>query len=1059
MSHEDLLRYWPAESDVEACIKTDAESSSAAVSAAVHQPMRLERRVIGSDAMDLCDEHAVLAAFLTASLPDGRVILPIVGSSGIGKSHVVRWLESKIRTTAGADRRVVIRIPKGTSLRGVLSLLLDQPELQGPTYQRHREEMLRAQRDLDSREAAGLLCEMLAHAVTEMGSEARDVLTATPHDATARERAAFCNEQVLPTLFRNQVLRDRHFVLSCDGHDGPVARLVEQLTKGRDPGVADDRQHLFVPDDLVFDERIERDALGKNEQRALSMLDMRPDRRETACCILNAALDSAKQRLLRLDPTISELFDTVRRELFADGKELILLVEDFAVLSGLQKQLLQIVIKEAIRDGQQVLCTMRTALAYTTGYIDTATVLTRAHVEYRIPDTPGDDEDIFRRIERLVGAYMNATRSGQRVLERAYATHHDGDAWIPAFSADIENEARLTLNEFGASVDGYDLFPFNRAAIRQLAREGSLRSGTLVYNPRYVIQNVLNKVLKHRDLFAKEQFPSARFGPPARPLRADVAGHVRRQVSAAEFDRYERFLEYWGGHPESAGDVLLVPERVYAAFGLDRGRLARNLDEASAPPRPPVPSSSPSPVPPPPVTESSALEIQWRQILEAWRGGTMIPQGDARKLRKWIADALIGTIDWDWSLHKPLKDGGVKWFVDDKVYIPRAAGGGGTAPDDAMVVVCSEADLDTPAESVRIFHALMSVVRFQGIHQDSWAYEGAESDLAHYAAFLSAHAERARDFVRERYFKASWDPVPMLAEGLLIGARSLGIVGSQNSADVPALVNAIFSPVPSETAETTPASDGDSSDAQWQSFLDLLRGFRSTTEADGRDIVSWRHHLLSIIGARQGSADRVYAIDVARLRGAIEGVLASWDTALAPPNPAAVPEFTSVRIGYLELKKVRGAVEKHRQRLYESHLRMAEWWGAAPDKDALYRELKELVESAKAATLARADDYRPVLVALEDFRTARIAAAFSDTGSLKPQSERGVVLTVLGKQHDRAIRIAENLRAAADGFLRTVEEELAARFIRTGDDPMRDALADLTASLDDLTIHLKDAAI
>ena len=96
-----------------------------------------------------------------------------------------------------------------------------------------------------------------------------------------------------------------------------------------------------------------------------------------------------------------------------EQRELVLLVEDFAVLSGLQKQLLQVVIKEAFRDGRQVLCTMRTALAYTTGYMTTATVLTRAHVEYLIPDEPGTEEEILRRIERLVGAYLNAARFGQ----------------------------------------------------------------------------------------------------------------------------------------------------------------------------------------------------------------------------------------------------------------------------------------------------------------------------------------------------------------------------------------------------------------------------------------------------------------------------------------------------------------------------------------------------------------------------------------------------------------------------------------------------------------------
>ena len=85
----------------------------------------------------------------------------------------------------------------------------------------------------------------------------------------------------------------------------------------------------------------------------------------------------AKQELLGLSPTVTELFLKVREQLFHDGKELVLLVEDFAVLSGLQGQLLQVMIEGAYRDGRQVLCTMRVALAYTPGYMQTATVLTR----------------------------------------------------------------------------------------------------------------------------------------------------------------------------------------------------------------------------------------------------------------------------------------------------------------------------------------------------------------------------------------------------------------------------------------------------------------------------------------------------------------------------------------------------------------------------------------------------------------------------------------------------------------------------------------------------------
>src|SRR5207249_12283136 len=119
--------------------------------------------------------------------------------------------------------------------------------------------------------------------------------------------------------------------------------------------------------------------------------------------------------------------------------------------------------------------------------------------------------EILSRIERLVGAYLNAARFGQDSLEQAYRTNSQGSGglhgWIPVFSSGVEPEARSTIDAFGASVDGYELFPFNSAAIRELSREGCNQAGRLVYNPRFVIQNVMNKVLVHRDLFEKGHFP------------------------------------------------------------------------------------------------------------------------------------------------------------------------------------------------------------------------------------------------------------------------------------------------------------------------------------------------------------------------------------------------------------------------------------------------------------------------------------------------------------------------------------------------------------------------
>ena len=144
-------------------------------------------------------------------------------------------------------------------------------------------------------EAAGQLCEALAYSLEEMATKATQRLRENPLDKEAGDIAAYSNAKLLPTLLRTQLLRDQHFVRTCDNKAGVAKRLVEQLSESRPPDAEDDRQHVFTPNDLVFDLRIERSALGLNERKALEWLD-RQERRDAATRVLNKALDSAKNR-------------------------------------------------------------------------------------------------------------------------------------------------------------------------------------------------------------------------------------------------------------------------------------------------------------------------------------------------------------------------------------------------------------------------------------------------------------------------------------------------------------------------------------------------------------------------------------------------------------------------------------------------------------------------------------------------------------------------------------------------------------------------------------------
>lgn len=1027
----------------------DAEGADNAVLLAVHQPMRFERLTIGADsAKGACDEEELLRAFLVSDPMDGRVILPIVGTSGTGKSHVIKWLDARLHGAPGSDRRVVIRIPKGTSLKEVLDLLLQK--LTSATYEKYREELKTAQQSLETKEAAGLLCETLAYIVSEMGDDAKAALSRNPHDLEAQQRSAFCSPAMLPSLLRNQFLRDHHFVLNPSGQEGVVSRLVEQLTVSKGGSQGDDRRHVFVPEDLVFDASIDPSLLGRDEQRAMAQF-FSSDFREIACRILNDALDGAKQRLLKLDPTISDLFTAVREELLLEGRELVLLVEDFADLSGIQKQLLQVVIKEAYRDGRQVLCTMRTALAYTTGYVTAETVLTRAHHEYHIPDAPGSEEEMLDRIERLVGAYLNAARVGQSGLRAAYnrtataIAPHTNYAWIPRFEHAVEDEVQATLSAFGNSIDGYPLFPFNSGAIRELSREGSTKGGRLVYNPRFVIQSVLYRVLNQRALFEESAFPNDTFASGTRPLPARVSEELRRRVPRF-LERYVAFFTYWGDFPATIEEAASVDKRLLAAFGLQPIDFAGVVVPATD--RQPGQGTGLQEAPVSPGTSSE--ETEWEQALEKWRGGEALAQAKANELRKIVAEAAQGIIDFDWFNFRPVPELRVgSWFRS--IYIARAAGNEGRTPEASMVALCTEEDLSDRVRSAEIHTQLMALIRYHRIHKGTWDYPGGDIDLPAYAAFVHRLTPSVQVFVRSRYFRPALDPIPALVDGLLVGARALGSRAAASDTEYSSLIAALFEPTPAAPATSNSSSDFDG----WLAFSDALRACRTQDNAPAPS--SWTFHLLNLIGARQGQAERVYAINVRDLKEAIDNTLTTWEFRATLPTQAGAEAYSAFRSTYSDLKRLSQVVEPTRRQFLQWHANVSTWLGD-DEKDEAIREIKELVDEIRAAGLGSTADIAGALQLAENLRASRLAPALSDGDRLTSDSSRGTALLVLGNGHFPVVELTDRLRLTTEAILNHVAAALAGERCTYGADPIGEVTALLIAELTETAELLRSVA-
>jgi uncharacterized protein (DUF2384 family) len=212
---------------VDATVVVDAVNSSRAVFLATHRPSQLLRRdFTATEGGALIDEEELLKEFLAPN--PGLLFMPIVGESGTGKSHVVRWLH--LRMPEDSLRRVVY-IPKyGTNLRRVIELILS--DMQGVAVDELRRELDKAVDSLDEAGAPSRLLYELAACIEDRSRSPRPV--PTPPDDDYRSFL----ELELPKLLLDNVFRSRLLE-----PDGVVDRLVREALKGKQE---DDKSEPFA---------------------------------------------------------------------------------------------------------------------------------------------------------------------------------------------------------------------------------------------------------------------------------------------------------------------------------------------------------------------------------------------------------------------------------------------------------------------------------------------------------------------------------------------------------------------------------------------------------------------------------------------------------------------------------------------------------------------------------------------------------------------------------------------------------------------------------------------
>ncbi len=1009
-----LSRYWPDSDQITDCIKREAETASEAVLLAVHQQMKLSVRNAGSNNEQETDEQAFLEAFLTRDLPEGVLIQPATGTSGAGKSHLIRWLAAQLERDVRAEKMVVVRIPKTASLRNVVELILE-PLGKDPRFEQARADLRKAVEEVTPETAAIRLAGGIEIALKGLSARLKARLRADLNAPDAPQlRDKLGHAERLPHYLNDPVL-ERHFKSNI------LARIISGSVRAKDGDGVEATDRQFSVEDLKLPTGV---MLGESSISVRHYYETILTARDgagfaAAIEILNDVLDQAIGEVFRLGQalggmTLQDLILRIRELLFEDGRELVLLIEDFAALSGIQETLLSVCIQEAVRDGRLVRAPMRTAIAITDGYLKGRdTILTRAKRVWQVRTTLNSPEDVFAAATALVAAYLNAARWGSAELERRFRTSASVDAlsgWITPFADEnLSSTNASTLNAFGYGPKNVPLFPYNEAAIRNLARRHLSEGGQILFKPRAIINFILRDLLEHRDLFLRGAFPPDKFEDAA--ARAEVASWLGR-VPVDSRGRLESVIVYWGDNPGVLGALAQLPESIFEAFKLPTPRslgLAPSAPPANAPSRVDIRKSTEQSPPQPPQQHSEDPERKrWSDLLEAWAtSGRLLQQRDANYLRRAVSDLLMRSMNW--TALRIARSAAQEPFIS----IHNAAGEGASATYKLQI---SKEPGDPDG---RLRKGLLAVIQYEH-NGRNWEYPGGDQDGAAAASFISRLAGHyAEDVEALALQEIAW-----LADLLVTQARVLGIPFRESSRPERVAEFAL------SRAEARFVDGLPQDEERWQQLQ----------QAAVRHRPELQRMLLARLGCFQGTGSTPYGVDTLRFAQALKS------TEKKPPRECTQGDL-GAHAGHLKDAFLRVRVQPVVQRLRDFVGETASAFGPSFDKEGYLREAKELIDSVGPSVWPPSAERKPALLAaVEEFRMTRLKETLERIRRL-PEGDLGSVpvqelVSVASHIDFSAILLTREFIGRMTRFVGAVEQEVAAKERTAEDaDPITQAAA------------------
>lgn len=544
-------------------LNVDSINSTQADFLATHVPFRkikVTNDLSGTPTSKYISEDNVFNKYFNNSnMYNEHQLIVVDGSSGSGKSHFIRWIEAKL-STIDLQNDVVLMIRRSdNTLKGTIKQFLNIEEVKNIKNKDIYERLVRANQNVSEQR---FKYEIYHKFIVEIADDNDSILSSS-------------DRKNLKELLSSSDFEERMLMAG-----GPIERIYSKIVDSNATG-DDDVLALFETEDFTldydFNEKFRDNASKKARKMANKLLpesdgsfpddDCNP---EILVQYMNSKVEPVIKACTGLEPgDFQQIFKEIRQELYAQGKNLILLIEDITSCTGINRDLLDaLIVKHTGSNEIDKMCRLVSVIGTTTEYFKEfrSNYLDRITTMFTIEDgSIGNNlEDLFQ----FVAKYLNVVSLDSEVINKWYK---DGalDSEYPIHEeSEVKNWESYTY--LGKKMS---LYPFTKIAIKKLY------DGIDVHKtPRYIIRKIIeptvDNIIQDKNMFPKFLLSKT----PT--LSLEIVHRVKSTIANMQINDEEKtiftnrllaFLSYWGDgtlDTSKRGYLGSISINVYKEFGL-----------------------------------------------------------------------------------------------------------------------------------------------------------------------------------------------------------------------------------------------------------------------------------------------------------------------------------------------------------------------------------------------------------------------------------------------------------------------------------------------------------